>query len=190
MPDTTLAPSSPVETPQAVVGLLAEMEQRCRDKAYGLPQQKLIQSYWEGVMFYVGEHRFVAPLSGVKEILNHPSSLTLVPGAKPWMMGVANVRGTLIPVVDLQLYLIGKKTRQGRRSRVLVFTLGNSLTGVLVGEMVGMRHFAKETARKAQLDSDKFSKYVQFEFDQDGMTWPVFSLSALAEDSGFQIAAS
>jgi twitching motility protein PilI len=56
--------------------------------------------------------------------------------------------------------------------------------------MVGMRHFSKETARKTQLVNDKFTKYVQFEFDQDGMTWPVFSLSALAEDPGFQIAAN
>jgi twitching motility protein PilI len=190
MPDTTLAPSSSVETPEAVVGLLADLEQRCRERAYGLPQQQLIQSYWEGVMFYVGNHRFVAPLSSVKEILNHPSSLTPVPGSRPWMMGVANVRGTLIPVVDLQLYLIGEKTRQGRRSRVLVFTLGSGLTGVLVGEMVGMRHFAKETARQTQSINEKFLKYVQFEFDQDGMTWPVFSLSALAEDAGFQIAAT
>ncbi|MES9946563.1 MAG: chemotaxis protein CheW [Candidatus Thiodiazotropha sp.] len=190
MPDTTLAPAASLETPQAVVELLAELEQRCRDRAYGLPQQKLIQSYWEGVMFYVGDDRFVAPLSSVKEILNHPSSLTPVPGSKPWMMGVANVRGTLIPVVDLQLYLIGKRTRHGRRSRVLVITLGSGFTGVLVGEMVGMRHFARETARKTHFTDDKFSKYVQFEFDQDGMTWPVFSLSALAEDSGFQIAAT
>ncbi|MES9990584.1 MAG: chemotaxis protein CheW [Candidatus Thiodiazotropha sp.] len=189
MPDMTLAPPS-LDTPQAVVELMAELEQRCRESAHGLPQQKLIQSYWEGVMFYVGDSRFVAPLSGVKEILNHPSSMTPVPGSKPWMMGVANVRGTLIPVIDLQLYLIGEKTRRGRRSRVLVFRLGGGLTGVLVGEMVGMRHFAKETARKTQIMNEKFSKYVQFEFDQDGMTWPVFSLSALSEDPNFQIAAT
>lgn len=189
MPDMTLAPPT-LETPQAVVDLMAELEHRSRERAHGLPQQKLIQSYWEGVMFYVGENRFVAPLSGVKEILNHPSSLTPVPGSKPWMMGVANVRGTLIPVVDLQLYLIGRKTRRGRRSRVLVFTLGSGQTGVLVGEMVGMRHFARETARMTQTVNEKFSKYVQFEFDQDGMTWPVFSLSALAEDPNFQIAAT
>lgn len=182
--------SAELESPQAVVQLLAELGQRSRSHAKGLPQQALIQSYWEGVMFYVGESRFVAPLSGVKEILNYPSSLTRVPGSKPWMLGVANVRGTLIPVIDLQLFLIGRKTRRSRRSRVLVFTMGSSLSGVLVGEMVGMRHFAKETARETQSGNNKFSKYVQFEFDQDGMTWPVFSLSALAEDTVFQIAAT
>ncbi len=189
MPVSTM-PQSLVDTPERVVELLADLEQSCRERAQGLPQQQLIQSYWEGVMFYIGENRFIAPLSSVKEILNYPTSLTLVPGSKPWMMGVANIRGTLIPVIDLQLFLIGRKTRRTRRSRVLVFALGSSLTGVLVGEMVGMRHFAKETAREARTVNNKFMQYVQFEFDQDGMSWPVFSLAALAEDPAFQIAAS
>ena len=180
---------SMLETPQAVVDLLADLERRSREKAKGLPQQELIQSFWEGVMFYVGDNRFVAPLSAVKEILNYPSVLTQVPGTRPWMLGVANVRGTLIPVIDLQLFLIGRKTRRGRRSRVLVFDMGDSYTSVLVGELVGMRHFAKETAREIATSNRKFEQYVKIEFDQDGMTWPVFSLSALADDPAFQIAA-
>jgi chemotaxis signal transduction protein len=92
-------------------------------------------------------------------------------------------------VIDLQLFLIGKKTKRGRRSRVLVFSLGDSFTSILVGEMVGMRHFAKETAREIGASRNKFEKYVRFEFDQDGMTWPVFSLQALSEDPAFRIAA-
>jgi twitching motility protein PilI len=178
-----------LDTPQAIVSLLSELEGRSRERAKGLPQQEIIQSFWEGVMFYVGDNRFVAPLSAVKEILNYPSTLTQVPGTKPWMLGAANVRGTLIPVIDLQLFLIGRKTRRGRRSRVLVFDMGDSYTSVLVGEMVGMRHFARETAREMRTSNNKFEKYVKLEFDQDGMTWPVFSLAALADDPAFQIAA-
>ncbi|MET0043417.1 MAG: chemotaxis protein CheW [Candidatus Thiodiazotropha sp. 6PLUC3] len=189
MPDDAMQ-QSVIETPQAVVQLLANLEQRSRDSAKGLPQQELIQSYWEGVMFYVGESRFIAPLSSVKEILNYPTALTPVPGSKPWMMGVANVRGTLIPVIDLQLFLIGRKTRRTRRSRVLVFTMGSGLSGVMVGEMVGMRHFTRESAKEMQSVKEKFSKYVQGEFDQDGRAWPVFSLQALADDPAFQIAAT
>jgi twitching motility protein PilI len=181
---------SVIDTPQAVVQLLALLERRSRESAKGLPQQELIQSYWEGVMFYVGDSRFIAPLSSVKEIQNYPTSLTPVPGSRPWMLGVANVRGTLIPVIDLQLFLIGEKTRRTRRSRVLVFTIGSGLSGVLVGEMVGMRHFTRESAKQVQSVSEKFSQYVQFEFDQDGMAWPVFSLQALADDPAFQIAAT
>jgi twitching motility protein PilI len=172
-----------------IVELLASIEQRCRQYAVGLPQQEQIQSYWEGVMFYVGEQCLIAPLSDIKEILNYPAVMTKVPGAKPWMLGIANIRGTLMPVVDLQLFLIGRKTNRGRRSRVLVSTMDSGLTGVLVGEMVGMRHFAKDTATGNEALSGLFDRYVKYGFNQDGVIWPVFKLSALAEDPAFLMAA-
>jgi twitching motility protein PilI len=174
---------------QNILRLLSSIEERCRKYAVGLPEPDQILSYWEGVMFYVGVDRLIAPLNDIKEILNFPSAITKVPGTKPWMLGIANIRGTLLPVIDLQLFLIGRKTNRSRRSRVLVFHIGGALTGVLVGEMVGMRHFAKDTAMGKGTYSGKFDRYIQYGFDQDGVTWPVFKLSALAEDPAFQIAA-
>jgi len=182
-------PMSDSPSPEQLVDLLASIEQKCRGSAVGLPQQDQLKSYWEGVMFYVGEERLITPLSEIKEILNYPTSMTKVPGTRPWMMGIANIRGTLIPVVDLQLFLIGRKTDRGRRSRVLVFQLGSGVTGVLVGEMVGMRHFAKDSAVGKESVSSHFDRYIDFGFNQDGITWPVFKLSELASDAAFQIAA-
>lgn len=176
-------------SPEEIVELLASIEQRCRESAVGLPQQVQLESYWEGVMFYVGEERLITPLSDIKEILNYPSVMIKVPGTKSWMLGIANIRGTLMPVVDLQLFLIGRKTDRGRRSRVLVFELGSGVTGVLVGEMVGMRHFSKDSAIGKEAIPGHFDRYVQYGFDQDGVTWPVFKLSELADDPAFQIAA-
>ena len=181
--------TSQSESAEEIVELLASIEHRCRKFALGLPQQDQLKSYWEGVMFYLGDERLITPLSEIKEILNYPSAMTKVPGTKPWMLGIANIRGTLMPVVDLQLFLIGRKTDRGRRSRVLVFELNNSLTGVLVGEMVGMRHFTKDSAVNKNSVSGYFDRYVQYGFDQDGVTWPVFKLSELANDPAFQIAA-
>jgi twitching motility protein PilI len=70
-----------------------------------------------------------------------------------------------------------------------VFQIGDGLTGVLVGEMVGMRHFAKDSATGKESLSGRFDRYIKYGFDQDGVTWPVFKLSALADDPAFQIAA-
>jgi twitching motility protein PilI len=176
-------------TSQDILQLLGTLEERCRKYAVGLPEPDQIQHYWEGVMFYVGEDRLIAPLSEIKEILNFPLSITKIPGTKPWMLGVANTRGTLLPVIDLQLFLIGRKTNRSRRSRVLVFQIWDGLTGVLVGEMVGMRHFAKDSATGKESLSGRFDRYIKYGFDQDGVTWPVFKLSALADDPAFQIAA-
>ena len=174
---------------QDVVELLASYEWRCRENAMGLPQQDVAKDYWEGVMFYVGNERLISPLGEINEILNYPASMTRVPGTKPWMLGVANIRGTLLPIIDLQMFLIGKKTERGRRSRVLVFALGTGQTGILVGDMVGMRHFSKDTATGKRDISGYLDNYVEYGFDQDGITWPVFKLSALADDPTFQIAA-
>ena len=171
------------------VALLASIEQRCRKYAAGLPQKEKLQRRWEGVMFYVGNERLVCPLSDVIEILNFPAAVTKVPGTKPWMLGISNNRGSLIPIIDLQLFLIGRRTERSRRNRVLVFNLWTGATGVLVGEMVGMRHFSKDKSTGKDSLSVRFDRYVQYGFDQDGETWPVFNLSVLAEDPAFQIAA-
>ncbi len=181
--------TSQIVPAEEIVELLASIERRCREFAVGLPQPDQLKSYWEGVMFYVGEERLITPLSDIKEILNYPTTMTKVPGTKPWMLGIANIRGILMPVIDLQLFLIGRKTDRSRRSRVLVFKLGSGVTGVLVGEMVGMRHFTKDSAVGKESVTGHFNRYVQFGFDQDGVKWPVFKLSELASDPAFQIAA-
>jgi len=52
-----------------------------------------------------------------------------------------------------------------------------------------MRHFVKDSAVVKEAVSGHFDRYVQNGFDQDGVTWPVFKLSELADDPAFQIAA-
>jgi twitching motility protein PilI len=174
---------------QAAVDLLSAIEKRCWKQAVGIPTREQHQTEWEGVMFYVGEERLVCPLSDVNEILNIPSVLTRAPGTKPWLLGLMNNRGSLLPIIDLQQFLIGQKTQRQRRSRVLVFELANGMAGVLVGDMVGMRHFDEDSATGKKSVPEKFSRYVEYGFDQDGETWPVFKLTRLAEDPAFQNAA-
>ena len=73
--------------------LLKEIEFRSRHSAAGLPQQDEEREFWQGVVFSIGQERFVAGLGAIAEILNYPASVTPVPGAKLWMRGIANIRG-------------------------------------------------------------------------------------------------
>src|SRR5581483_4275050 len=78
--------------------LLYALENRLRaarlDIAAGQTQS------WTGLGFRLGEHWLVAPREDVREVITLPK-VTRVPGAKPWLLGVANVRGNLLPVTDL-----------------------------------------------------------------------------------------
>ncbi|EGV50952.1 type IV pili signal transduction protein PilI [endosymbiont of Riftia pachyptila (vent Ph05)] len=178
-----------LDTPEELVQLLQVIEQRSHGNTLALPQQDKVQSAWEGVLFSLGKLSMVAPLSEIREILNFPTTLTTVPGTKSWMLGLANIRGNLVPIVDLQSFLTGERTARGRRSRVLVFSGPQMTTGVLVGEMVGMRHFSEEDLIEVRGIGENLSSYVQFGFRQEGKTLPVFSLSSLADDPAFQVAA-
>ena len=40
-----------------------------------------------------------------REVLGVPSPLTRVPGAKSWILGLANIRGQLLPIIDLRAFL-------------------------------------------------------------------------------------
>ena len=177
------------EDPVGLVHLLQSIERRSREKASNLPQQVEIQQQWEGVVFSLMDNRLVASLDEVCEILNFSPDVTDVPGTQPWMVGIANIRGSLLPIIDLQAFLGGAKTPKGRRNRTLVIRHHDTMVGLLVGEMVGMRHFLETNRRSDLVLEGNVADFIDYSFEQDGEKWPVFSMRALAANPEFQIAA-
>jgi twitching motility protein PilI len=56
----------------------------------------------------------------VREVLMVPPAITRVPGAKSWVRGLANVRGHLLPLVDLREFLGSGVGGTERSARALV----------------------------------------------------------------------
>lgn len=179
-----------IETAKGVIQLLQDIEKRSLKFASGLPQNEEDKRFWEGVLFVAAGSNAIAPLHEVKEILNFPSALTKVPGTKNWMLGIANIRGNLLPIVDLQLFLGGIPTVIGRRSRVFIVNHQGLFTGLLVGQVQGMRHFSDKQAVQPPSLPGAIRQYVQHAYELDGSVWPVFSMNLLAESSGFRVAAA
>jgi Chemotaxis signal transduction protein len=78
---------------------------------------------WRGIGFRVGSRLLVSGIDEINELLAVPV-LTPVPGTQPWLLGVANVRGNLVPVVDFARFLFGERTQQSDRTRLLVVRQG------------------------------------------------------------------
>lgn len=98
------------------------------------------QSNWDGVVFRLGETRLTCPIEGVEEILPFPQP-TPVPGAKDWLLGLANVRGNLVTIVDLGWFLFGTRTPLTARTRLILTRLQGRFVGLVVDEVFGQRHF-------------------------------------------------
>jgi twitching motility protein PilI len=162
--------------------LLLEIEQRCQENAAGLPTLDKNEDEWVGVGFRIGNDKLIAPMSEIEEILELPD-YTYVPGVKSWMVGVANVRGALLPLMDLKGFILGEDIKQRKKGKVIVIDYKGFNTGVIVEEVYGMKHFlSKDQSSDIPQMDENVSRYVGMAFNQDGDTWPVFSFQNMAQD--------
>lgn len=169
--------------------ILRELESRCRGQAYELPRQIEIKEDWMGIGFRLGEYRLVAPLDEVVEILTYPG-LSKVPGSKDWVKGIANIRGNLLPIMDLQGYLKGGAVLANRRSRVLVVNHKGVFSGLIVDEVLGLKHFSPEQrSDEASIKDQALKPFLQSGFEVGSEHWSVFSMHRLAETPQFLQAA-
>ncbi len=168
---------------------LQEIAERSIASAKGLPAQVEAVEIWSGVGFTLDGKRMVAPMMEVAELLTPPSSVTRLPGVKPWVRGVANLRGRLLPLIDLDGFF-GINAPKSRRRRILSVEQADLYSGLVVNEVFGMQHFPSDSfVDTPEAVAEKIAPFVTGAYEYQGVTWNVFSLSLLARDSRFLDAA-
>ncbi len=125
--------------------LLLQIDRRCRLLAADLPSQPTRQDSWSGIGFRLGEHWYVAPMGEVSEVLHEPR-FTQLPGVKSWVKGVANLRGRLLPIMDLCGFFGHELSAVRKQRRVLVVEHDEVFAGLLVDEVFGLQHFARDSS--------------------------------------------
>lgn len=126
-----------------------------------------------GVM--IGGERFLLDLTQAGEIVPL-APITEVPLTQPWYLGLANIRGNLVGVIDLARYLDQLDTAMGADSRIVTFAAGLGFNcGLLVARVYGLRH-AGEMEREPSGDRLR---------DAEGNPWTPLDLAALVHDPRF-----
>lgn len=169
--------------------ILADYEQRSLAHEAGAPEEIEARGMWRGIGFRLGQRQFLSSINEVAELLVMPT-LTMVPGTRPWVLGIANVRGNLAPVIDLGQYLHERKTQLTNRSRVLLIHHPGTAVGVLVDEVLGQRSLSQEQlAGLEQEHEEPLADYVAGTIQLGDQRWAVFSMTDLIGASQFQQAA-
>mgnify|MGYP001581901335 CR=1 FL=1 len=83
------------------------------------------------VGFKVDREFFGVPIEKVKEIVRVPE-ITHVPDAPEFVEGVINLRGKIVPVVDMRKRLGVKSSEHSRASRVLILDMEKGVVGLIV----------------------------------------------------------
>lgn len=166
--------------------LLLELERRARAAIAAREGAPASADEWVGIGFRLGAERFVTSRADVREVLPVPEHVTRVPGAKPWLRGIANLRGQLLTVVDLKSFLGAGSPTSDRQARVLVVASREVPTGLIVDEVVGFRRFGPSDYRaEASPSVIRCEHYVEGSYKRGTESWPRFSLLKLLEDPQF-----
>ena len=165
--------------------LLLELERRARAAATGAREGGAGQE-WIGVAFRMGGETFLVARDEAREVMGIPTPLTRVPGAREWIRGLANVRGQLLPIIDLKQYLGSGETAEGRNTRVIVVNHREIPAGLIVDEVLGFRRFVdREFRPEAPATLIRCERYLAGAFRRGTEAWPVFSLKKLVESQTF-----
>jgi twitching motility protein PilI len=170
----------------APFALLTDIARRSKSLASGLPAQQEAIELWNGIGFVLAGQRYVAPMGEVVEILHVPR-FTHVPGVHSFMLGAANVRGRLLPLIDLAIFFdLSRGSRSPRDRRILVIEHGDLFSGLVVDSVSGMQYFAAENYIEQPSDTpESVQPVVHGGYRRNEEVWKIFSTFALVEDERF-----
>ena len=171
--------------------LLKELEKRSRSVTSASAPDAAAAPEWVGVAFRMGGETFLVAREETREVLGYPAVVTRIPGAKSWVRGLANVRGQLLPMLDLRQFLGSGVTTPQRNTRVVVVNHREIPAGLMVDEVLGFRRFSEtEFDEEAPPTVIRCDAYLAGVFRRGGEVWPVLSLKGLVESPSFLQAAS
>jgi twitching motility protein PilI len=170
--------------------LLREIERRSKTALAGASGENVDVEEWVGIGFRLGDEQFIVDRGHVREVLMVPPFITRVPGAKTWIRGLANVRGHLLPVIDLKAFLGAGPNSGNREARVLVLHGSDVPIGLIVDEVYGFRRFLdSEHTTEVPRGVIRCEHYLTGAFERGVEIWPVFDVDRLQTSEEFQQAA-
>jgi purine-binding chemotaxis protein CheW len=96
-----------------------------------MENQQLSGGRVQVVSFELGKEEYGVDISQVQEIIRMVE-ITHVPRAPHFMEGVINLRGQLIPIIDLRTRFGMSRTEHTKSTRIVVTEIGNKKVGIIV----------------------------------------------------------
>jgi purine-binding chemotaxis protein CheW len=112
------------------------------------------------VIFRLGAEEFGVPIMSVQEIVRVPETLTRVPRTPPFVEGVINLRGTVLPVIDQRSRLGLPGIARNDRQRIMVYLLGGMRTGFIVDSVAEVLRIPRGHIVPAPTMSDEQSQLI------------------------------
>jgi purine-binding chemotaxis protein CheW len=140
------------------------------------------------LIFTLADTNYAIDAGQVLEV-GKPPRLTPVPNVPDWVLGLSNVRGDIVSVVDVRQFLGLGLTSPGPHGRMLmVRARGEELTaGLLVDQVRGIRRLLRENFHATNaIDDSRITPYVQGVCEHGGALLVLLDLNRLLLSAEFR----
>ena len=113
------------------------------------------------LVFALGRENFGVDVNLVREIVRVPPFITRVPTAPMYIRGVMNLRGTIVPVFDMQLKIGMPHNPLTEDARIVVIAVNEVMFGIIVNSVREVRTiYDKQLEPATKLSSSVDKRYV------------------------------
>ena len=120
---------------------LMTKDEKLKERRRALSVEKFAsvdEAMTEVVEFLLGEDLFAFELDELNEVCPLVG-VTWIPGSPPFVLGVINLRGQVVPMIDLKAFLGLPSGTVTVFNKALVFQRGQLIVGFLADEVIGVR---------------------------------------------------
>ncbi len=175
----------------SIFSRLQDYQRRSIAHVAAAPEVSEEPGHWRAVAYRIGRCLLASSFDQVIEITSIPP-MTPVPRAEPWLLGVANSRGNLLPIVDFKMFIFGERTLMHDGQRMLVVQQPGGMVAVVVDELFGQRFFndAQLVDEAGSFNEGRLGHFVSKAYSAFGKTWGVFDMDLLTRTPEFRQAAA
>lgn len=127
----------------------------------GQPAAKVNDSVTQWVTFYLDNEKYGIKVMQVQEVLRM-TEIAPVPGAPDYVLGIINLRGNVVTVIDTRKRFGLPEKQPDDATRIVIIEAGGQVVGILVdsvAEVADLRNSQIEAT--PNVGSDESSKYIQ-----------------------------
>lgn len=133
----------------------------------------------------IGRNRWLLSLQEAGEIVS-VGAITQVPLTHDWFLGLTNIRGNLISVIDYARFQGQPSTQVDKDSRIVAFAPGLSFnSGLLVSRVMGLRNVAEMNLHPDTPALEGGAGIAQRYVDSESQVWTELNLSLVVQDPQF-----
>lgn len=114
------------------------------------------------IKFYLGDISLVVPITGALEIGRLPE-VTVLPNLPVWILGISNIRGEIVSIIDLKGFLEWPGQKQNRNPHFIIIHNKEMKVGCVVDRIMGIVSMNEDDAVLENNLQEKTSEEVKLE---------------------------